>query len=182
MIRILWILLLVASSVMWARDIDESVIDAKSLRLDDVICKGCEKMRYNSTDSTSCESCDDFVRCKQDNEIVEYQSGPMGGWNYVDGVRVFKGKTRGLKTCSVRISFSNGIRLGMTKDEVLKKNLDFKWESDSVWKWEKWKRLGPMEPNDPNDWHDWQGYEIHFCKNKVCNIYFWHIQPDSGPN
>jgi len=51
-----------------------------------------------------------------------------------------------------------------------------------VWKWEKWKRLGPMEPNDPNDWHDWQGYKVHFCKNKVCNIYFWHIQPDGGPN
>ena len=99
MIRVFWILLFAASSVLWARDIDESVIDAKSLRLDDVICKGCEKMRYNSTDSTTCESCDDFVRCKQDNEIVEYQSGPMGGWNYVDGVRVFKGKTRGLKTC-----------------------------------------------------------------------------------
>ena len=41
MIRVLWILLLVASSVLWARDIDESVIDANSLRLDDVICKGC---------------------------------------------------------------------------------------------------------------------------------------------
>lgn len=39
MIRVLWILLLVASSVLWARDIDESVIDANSLRLDDVICR-----------------------------------------------------------------------------------------------------------------------------------------------
>ena len=55
MIRVLWILLLVASSVLWARDIDESVIDANSLRLDDVICKGCQKMRSGSTDSTSCE-------------------------------------------------------------------------------------------------------------------------------
>ena len=126
MIRVLLMLLLAASSVLWARDIDESVIDAKSLRLSDAICKGCERMRYNSTDSTSCESCDDYVRCKQNNEIVDYESGAMGGWEYVDGVRVFKGNARELKECPVRISFSNGIRLGMTKDEVLKKNLDFK--------------------------------------------------------
>ena len=179
MIRVLLTLLFITSSVLWARDIDESVIDANSLRLDDVICKGCEKMRYNSTDSTSCESCDDYVRCKQNNEIVDYQSGAMGGWEYVDGVRVFKGNARGLKECPVRISFSNGIRLGMTKDEVLKKDLAFKPESDSVWRWEKWKRLGPMEPGDPNDW---QGFKVHFCKNKVCNIYFWHIQTDGGPD
>ena len=133
MIRVLLMLLLVASSVLWARDIDESVIDANSLRLDDVICKGCERMREGDAAGF------DYVRCKQNNEIVDYQSGAMGGWEYVNCVRVFKGNTRGLKTCSVRISFSNGIRLGMTKDEVLKKNLDFKQECDSVWKWEKWK-------------------------------------------
>ena len=176
MIRNLLTLLFVASSVLWARDIDESVIDANSLRLDDVICKGCEKMREGDAAGY------DYVRCKQNNEIVEYSSGPMGGWEYVDGVGVFKGNTRGLKTCSVRISFSNGVRLGMTKDEVLKKDLAFKPESDSVWRWEKWKRLGPMEPGDPNDWHDWQGFKVHFCKNKVCNIYFWHIQTDGGPD
>ena len=111
---------------------------------------------------------------------VLYGSGPMGGWKYVDGVRVFKGNTRGIKPCLARFSFSNGFRLGMTKDEVLKKGLAFKQESDSVWIWEKWKRLGPTAPDDPNDWHNWQGYEIRFCKNKVCNIYFWHNQPDSG--
>ena len=176
MIRILWILLFVASSVLWALDIDESLVDAKSLRLNDVICKGCEVMRDGDAAGV------DFIRCRQNNEIVEYGSGPMGGWEFVDGVRVFKGNTRGLKTCSVCISFSNGIRLGMTKDEVLKKGLDFKQKSNSVWTWEKWRRLGPMEPGDPNDWHDWLGYEIHFCKNKVCNIYFWHIQPDGSPN
>ncbi len=171
MVRILWILLFVASSVLWARDFDESRVDAKSLMLADVPCKGCDWTRGGV----------EYIQCQQNNEIVEYGSGPMGGWKYVDGVRVFKGDIRGIKPCLVRFSFSNGFRLGMTQDEVLKKGLAFKQESDSVWIWEKWKRLGPTTPDDPNDWHDWQGYEIRFCKNKVCNIYFWHNQPDSGP-
>ena len=64
MIRVLWMFLLVASSVLWARDIDESVIDTKSLRLDDVICKGCEKMREGDAAGSA------YVRCKQNNEIV----------------------------------------------------------------------------------------------------------------
>jgi hypothetical protein len=171
MIRAFLMLLLVASSVLWARDIDESRVDAKSLMLVSVPCKDCNLTRGGV----------EYIQCQQNNEIVEYGSGPMGGWKYVDGVRVFKGNTRGIKPCLVRFSFSNGFRLGMTKDEVLKKGLAFKQESDSVWIWEKWKRLGPTAPDDPNDWHDWQGYEIRFCKNKVCNIYFWHNQPDSGP-
>lgn len=174
--------LLAFLSFLWARDIDESVIGgSKNLTLNDVLCKGCQVLRENSTDSTVCESCADYVSCRQDGYVVTYASGPMGGWTSVESVSIAEGNVRNLPKCKVRFTSNLGLHLGMTKTEVLKTGLHFRQTTDSTWEWLGWKRLGSGPDEYGNDWHEWKGRNLKFCNDKLCEASYWCNGQDSGP-
>lgn len=176
------LLMLAFVSLLWAQNIDDSVIGgSKNLTFDDVMCKGCHILREGSTDSTICESCDDYLTCKQDGNVVTYASGAMGGWTSIESVSIAKGDTRSLPKCKLRYSPSIGLKLGMTKEEVKKLGFHFKQNSDSTWEWLDWKRLGNAPDEHGNDWHEWQGRILEFCKDKLCKATYWCNTQDSGP-
>lgn len=176
-------ILFLSASLLLAQNIDESVIGgSKNLTLDDALCKGCEILRYDSTDSTSCESCANYVNCNQDGDIVTYSSGPMGSWTNVESVVVSKGDARSLPKCKLRFSSNLKLRLGMTKSEVLKTGLYFRRTSDKTWEWMSWSRLEESPDEAGNDWHEWQGRTLEFCNEKLCSFGYWCSVLDSGPS
>lgn len=179
--RLLWILLFVSTSVLWAWDMDESMVNGSLVKLDSVRCPTCEISRYVETPGYECESCAFYVKCKEKNVVYEFTAGPMGSFEFIDGVTVSYGKTTGLKNCSVHFSFRNGMKVGLSKADVKKLGIPFKEKSKTVWEWVEAKRLGPQEPSDPNDWYEWQWLTIDFCKDKVCKINYVRNTQDSGP-
>ena len=103
--RLLWILLFVSTSVLWAWDMDESMVNGFLVKLDSVRCPTCEISRYVETPGYECESCAFYVKCKEKNVVYEFIAGPMGSFEIIDGVTVSYGKTADLKNCSVHFSF-----------------------------------------------------------------------------
>lgn len=176
--RLLWILLFVSTSVLWAWDMDESMVNGSLVKLDSVRCPTCEITKDEFSSGVFCKSC---VKCKEENIVYIFSAGSKGGFEFIDGVTVSYGKTADLKNCSVHFSFSNGIKLGMSKADVKKLGIPFEEKDKSIWVWVRTKRLGPQEPSDPNDWHEWQWLTIGFCREKVCRIEYLRNTQDSGP-